>query len=136
MEKIIVQVEIDEKREKVWTCWTEPKHVMAWNHASEDWHCPYAENHLKVGEGFKYTMASVNGKMAFDFEGIYTAVEPYDLIAYELGDGRQVTVAFADIGNKTFVIESFDPETENSLELQKQGWQAILDNFKKYVEAL
>ncbi|MDI6032038.1 SRPBCC family protein [Flavobacterium sp. LB2P84] len=131
---ITVQNTINASIEKVWELWTAPEHVMKWNNASEDWHTPFAENDLKVGGKFKYTMASTDGTMRFDFEGIYTNVVDSSLIEYEMADGRKVKIVFEKDAKGIKVIESFDPETENSEEMQKNGWQAILDNFKKYVE--
>ncbi len=131
---ITVQNTINASIEKVWELWTGPEHVMKWNNASEDWHTPFAENDLKVGGKFKYTMASTDGTMRFDFEGIYTNVVNPSLIEYKLADDRKVKITFESQKNGVLLIEKFDPETENSEALQQQGWQAILDNFKKYVE--
>ncbi|MFV8371056.1 SRPBCC family protein [Flavobacterium sp. LB2P74] len=131
---ITVQDTINASIEKVWELWTAPEHVMKWNNASDDWHTPFAENDLKVGGKFKYTMASKDGTMGFDFEGIYTNVVNPSLIEYEVVDGRKVKIIFESQKNGVVLIEKFDPETENSEEMQKNGWQAILDNFKKYVE--
>ena len=131
---ITVQNTINASIEKVWELWTAPEHVMKWNNASEDWHTPFAENDLKVGGKFKYTMASKDGTMRFDFEGIYTNVGNPSLIEYKLADDRKVKITFESQKNGVLLIEKFDPETENSEALQQQGWQAILDNFKKYVE--
>jgi uncharacterized protein YndB with AHSA1/START domain len=131
---ITVQSTINASIEKVWELWTVPEHVMKWNNASDDWHTPFAENDLKVGGKFKYTMASKDGTMRFDFEGIYTNVVNTSLIEYEMADGRKVKIVFEKDAEGIKVIESFDPETENPEALQQQGWQAILDNFKKYVE--
>ena len=131
---ITVQSTINASIEKVWELWTTPEHVMNWNNASEDWHTPFAENDLKVGGKFKYTMASTDGTMRFDFEGIYTNVVNPSLIEYKLADDRKVKITFESQKNGVLLIEKFDPETENSEALQQQGWQAILDNFKKYVE--
>ncbi len=131
---ITVQNTINASIEKVWELWTAPEHVMKWNNASEDWHTPFAENDLKVGGKFKYTMASKDGTMRFDFEGIYTNVVNPSLIEYKLADDRKVKITFESQKNGVLLIEKFDPETENSEALQQQGWQAILDNFKKYVE--
>ncbi|MFV8344756.1 SRPBCC family protein [Flavobacterium sp. ZB4P13] len=131
---ITVQSTIKASVEKVWELWTAPQHVMKWNNASEDWHTPFAENDLKVGGKFKYTMASKDGKMSFDFEGIYTDVRNHSLIEYEMADGRKVKITFESQKNGIVLTEQFDPETENTEALQQQGWQAILDNFKKYVE--
>ena len=131
---ITVQNTINASIEKVWELWTGPEHVMKWNNASEDWHTPFAENDLKVGGKFKYTMASTDGTMRFDFEGIYTNVVNPSLIEYKLADDRKVKITFESQKNGVLLIEKFDPETENSEALQQQGWQAILDNFKKHVE--
>ncbi|MFV8338232.1 SRPBCC family protein [Flavobacterium sp. LB3P21] len=131
---ITVQNTINASIEKVWELWTAPEHVMKWNNASEDWHTPFAENDLKVGGKFKYTMASKDGTMRFDFEGIYTNVVSPSLIEYKLADDRKVKITFESQKNGILLIEKFDPETENSEALQQQGWQAILDNFKKHVE--
>ena len=106
-----------------------------WNFASEDWYGPKAENDLRVGGHFKYRMSSTDDKMGFDFEGDYTEVVIFSKISYKLGDDREVHVTFEGDHVSTKVVVAFDAETENSLELQKMGWQAILDNFKKYVEA-
>jgi uncharacterized protein YndB with AHSA1/START domain len=131
---ITVQSTINASMEKIWELWTAPEHVMKWNNASEDWHTPFAENDLKVGGKFKYTMASTDGTMRFDFEGVYTNVVNPSLIEYEMADGRKVKIVFEKDAEGIKVIESFDPETVNPEEMQKNGWQAILDNFKKYVE--
>jgi uncharacterized protein YndB with AHSA1/START domain len=131
---ITVKTAVNASIEKVWECWTTPQHIMKWNNASDDWHTPYAENDLKVGGKFKYTMASRDGTMSFDFEGEYTLVEEYKAIEYVIADGRKVKISFEVTSNRVEVIESFDPETENPKEMQRGGWQAILDNFKKYVE--
>lgn len=119
---------------KVWNCWTDPKHITKWNNASDDWHTPTAENDLRVGGKFSYRMEAKDGSMGFDFWGTYTRIEPFQFIGYTLGDERKVEISFLTEGNKTRIIETFDPEDINSVELQKTGWQAILNNFKKYVE--
>jgi uncharacterized protein YndB with AHSA1/START domain len=131
---ITVQATVNASIEKVWRLWTSPEYIKQWNHASDDWHSPYAENDLKTGGKFKYTMAAKDGSMSFDFEGIYTEVVDHSFIAYKLADERKVTVSFERQDDGVVVIEKFDPETENSEALQQQGWQAILDNFKKYAE--
>lgn len=121
--------------EKVWKCWSEPKHITNWCQASDDWHAPYAENDLRKDGKFKTTMAARDGSVSFDFEGIYTNVEQHKGIEYEMEDGRKVKITFSAKGKETEVVESFDPEGTNPLELQRQGWQSILNNFKKYTEA-
>ena len=120
--------------EKVWMFWTVPNHITRWTFASSDWHAPFAENDLRVGGKFKTTMAAKDGSVSFDFEGIYSEVEQHNKIAYVLADGRQVEISFEDADGKTLVTEVFDPEDQNPLDLQETGWQAILDNFKKYAE--
>lgn len=120
---------------EVWDYFTNPKHVTNWNFASDDWHCPKAENNLEVGKSFTYTMAAKNGEMSFDFSGRYTEIENYSKINYVLADDRKIFVTFKETENGIEVVEIFDPETENSEELQQAGWQMILDNFKKYTEA-
>lgn len=131
---ITVQSRVDASIEKVWKLWTSAEHVTKWNNASPDWHTPYAENNLRVGGKFKYTMAAKDGSMSFDFEGVYTDVVDHAFIGYTMADGRKVTVTFESLENGVLVTEKFDAETENSEALQQQGWQAILDNFKKYAE--
>jgi uncharacterized protein YndB with AHSA1/START domain len=131
---LTVQSTIYASIEKVWECWTSPEHIIKWNNASDDWHTPKAENDLKVGGKFKYTMASKDGKMSFDFEGIYTHVVNPSLIEYKLTDERKVKITFESQENGVVITEKFEPETENTEALQQQGWQAILDNFKKHVE--
>lgn len=133
---ISINTEINASIEKVWDSWTNPVHVMNWNFASDDWCCPKAVNTLKIGDGFNYTMSSKDGSMSFDFYGTYTEVIPEKLLLITLGDSRKVEVHFVANGDKTEIIESFEPEKENSEELQKTGWQSILDNFKKYTESI
>jgi uncharacterized protein YndB with AHSA1/START domain len=132
---ITVEATIKAPVEKVWKNWTEPKHITQWCQASEDWHAPHAENDLRNGGKFKTTMAAKDGSVSFDFGGSYTNVEQHKTIKYTMDDGRKVDVNFSGNGNETKVIETFEAETENSPEMQRQGWQAILDNFKKYTES-
>ena len=134
MESITVETEVNAGIKKVWDYWTNPLHIFHWNFASDDWHCPSAENDPRVGGSFKYNMASRDGKFSFDFEGIYNEIETEKMIAYELGDGRRVTILFTDLGNKSKIVETFDPENTNPMEMQRGGWQSILDNFRKYTE--
>lgn len=131
---ITVQTKIKASIDKIWDLWTLPEHITQWNMASDDWYTPYAENDLKVGGKFKCTMASKDGTMSFDFIGTYSAIQDKKLIAYTIEDGRIVIVVFEEQEDGFEVREYFEPETVNSEELQHQGWQAILDNFKKYVE--
>ncbi len=134
VKSITVRALVDASVEKVWDYWTNPEHIVNWNNASDDWHTPFAENDLKVGGKFKATMAAKDGSMSFDFEGTYTEVEPHKKIVYNIADGRKVSIGFDIMDGKVIITESFEPESENSLDLQRGGWQAILNNFKAYVE--
>lgn len=131
---ITISATINAPVEKVWLFWTTPEHIMRWNNASDDWHTPSAVNDLRPGGSFTSTMAAKDGSMSFDFTGIYDTVETHQKIAYTLGDDRTVMVLFEAHGQTTTVTESFDTEDVNAAEMQRAGWQAILDNFKKYVE--
>ncbi|MBI5540625.1 MAG: SRPBCC family protein [Bacteroidia bacterium] len=131
---ITVQTTINAPIEKVWKCWTSPEDIVIWNTASEDWHSPHAENDLRVGGNFNYRMESKDRSMGFDFFGVYNKVITHKLIEYTLGDGRKATVIFKETNNKVEVIEDFEAENENSYELQKIGWQTILNNFRKHTE--
>lgn len=132
---ITVETSIDAPLQKVWEYWTEPEHIIKWNSASGDWHTPRAENDLRVGGSFVCRMEAKDGSFGFDFGGEYDAITPYEYIEYTLGDGRKVKIDFKADGKQTKVAESFDAESENSVEIQKGGWQSILDNFKRYTEA-
>ena len=131
---ITVKSTINASIDKVWEFWTLPEHITKWSFASPDWHTPYAENDLREGGKFKSTMAAKDGSMSFDFEGEYTLVEKNKTIEYVMADGRKVEISFEATSNGVEVTESFDPETQNPEEMQRGGWQAILDNFKSYVE--
>lgn len=135
-EKINITVEatVNVPVEKVWKFWTSPEHIIKWNSPSEDWHTPKAENDLRVGGSFTSRMEAKDGSFGFDFGGIYDQVKTNELIAYTLGDGRTVKIQFSANGDSTTVTESFDAESENPVEMQRGGWQAILDNFKTYTE--
>lgn len=130
MEKTItIGVHIHSDIDTVWDAYTNPEHIVNWNAASDDWHCPKSENDLKVGGKFSSTMAAKDGSMEFDFWGTYDEIIPKELIAYTMGDGRKVEVEFQSDDHCVNVIIEFEPESENSLELQQQGWGAILENF-------
>lgn len=131
---ITVEAMVNAPIEKVWNYWTTPQHITQWNNASDDWHCPKAENDLTRGGKFSATMAAKDGSFSFDFWGIYDDVIENELIMYTMGDGRKATVTFASIGDVTKVTEIFEAEDQNSIELQQSGWQAILNNFKKHTE--
>lgn len=121
--------------EKVWQYFSAPEHIIKWNNASEDWHTPHAENDLRTGGKFHSRMEAKDGSFGFDFSGTYDEVKEHELIAYSLGDGRKVSIHFSPNGNDTDIKETFEAETINPTEMQRNGWQAILDNFKKYVES-
>jgi len=121
--------------EKVWERWTVPEHIIKWNNASDDWHTTHAENDLRIGGKFLSRMEAKDGSLGFDFIGIYDLVKENKLLEYTLGDGRKVIIVFTGIGNTTNIVETFEAESENSIEMQRSGWQAILENFKKYAEA-
>lgn len=133
--KITIEATINADIEKVWKIWTDPEHIVKWNAASDDWHTTKAENDLKPGGKFSSRMEAKDGSFGFDFEGIYDVVEKYKQIAYTMSDGRTVDTYFTKEGNATKVVSTFDAETENPVEMQRDGWHAILNNFKKYVEA-
>lgn len=131
---ITVETTVNAPVSKVWDYWSEPKHITKWCQASDDWHAPHAENDLKTGGKFTTTMAAKDGSVSFDFGGVYTKVEKNKAIDYAMGDGRKVNIVMSDLGNSTKIVETFEAESENPVEMQRGGWQAILDNFKKYTE--
>ncbi len=137
-EKSVITIESSVKApiEKVWKSWTEPAHITKWNFASDDWHTPRAENDLRVGGKFLSRMEAKDGSFGFDFEGVYDEIEPLAVIAYSLGDGRKVRTKFRQDGENTMIATDFDAESENPVDMQKAGWQAILNNFKRYTEGL
>ena len=132
---ITIEALINAPIEKVWEFWTKTEHIMVWNAASDDWHTPSATNDLRTGGKFTSRMEAKDGSFGFDFEGIYDEVINMELIKYSMADGRKVQVDFIKEGNNTQIIEKFDPESVNPIDMQKTGWQAILNNFKKYTEA-
>lgn len=131
---IKVEATVNAPIQKVWAFWTSPEHIVNWNNASEDWHTPKAENDLHVGGKFVFTMAARDGSVSFDFNGVYDEVVENQAIEYTIEDGRKVKIAFKSVGDRTEIIETFEAENQNPPELQQAGWQAILDNFKKYTE--
>lgn len=132
---ITIEATVNAPVEKVWEYWTGPEHITQWNNASDDWHTTKAENDLKVGGKFSSRMEAKDGSMGFDFWGIYDEIKTNELIAYTMGDERKATNIFTSDGNKTKVVTTFEAETQNPIEIQKGGWQAILNSFKKYTEA-
>ena len=134
IKKITVQTMVNAPVEKVWEAWTNPGDIMQWNNASPGWHTPKASNDLRQGGKFSFTMAAKDGSMSFDFEGVYDAVKPNEQISYTLADRRKVTVLFETRNGSTHITETFEAEGMHPLPMQQAGWQAILDNFKKYAE--
>lgn len=135
-QQINVKANINAPVEKVWKAWNTPADIMVWNTADASWHCPSSRNDLRVGGTFSNRMEAKDGSFGFDFEGVYDRVDLHQEIAYTMADGRQVTVVFTDQDGNTEVETKFDAENENDPELQRQGWQAILNNFVKYVESI
>ena len=134
MTQITVQVTVNLDSKNVWELWTNPKHIMNWNFASDDWECPYAKNDLRISGKFLFTMSAKDGSAKFDFEGTYSNMEKFKHIEYNIIDGRKVKIQFIPQQNATKIIETFEIEKTNTEERQRGGWQAILDNFKKYAE--
>ncbi|MCT4787096.1 SRPBCC family protein [Exiguobacterium aestuarii] len=134
MESNVVTIStlVDTPIEKVWELWTAPDHIKQWNHASEDWHTTEAENDLRVGGKFRSRMEAKDNSMGFDFEGVYEEIQVNEIIQYRLDDERRVRISFAPEGDQTKIVETFDADSMNPVELQRQGWQAILDNFTRY----
>lgn len=135
--KTVIKVEVSVKApiEKVWKYWSEPSHITKWCNASDDWHAPHAENDLRNNGNFKTTMAAKDGSVSFDFEGTYKNVETHKVIEYNIADGRRVEIRFSENGGETKITENFDAENIHPAEMQREGWQAILNNFKKYTES-
>jgi uncharacterized protein YndB with AHSA1/START domain len=132
--EITVETLVNAPEEIVWKYWTTPEAITRWNYASEDWHTPKAENDLRDGGKFNFRMESKDGSMGFDFWGVYNKIIPNRQIEYTIGDGRKVRIDFFPLENKTEIVEVFEAETENPIEMQRGGWQAILDNFKRFTE--
>ena len=135
MKLITVKASINAPLSQVWKKWTNVHHVTKWNFASPDWYCPSAKNNFVEGGEFHYTMAANDGSFCFDFWGTYQKIAIKKSLDITLGDGRKMFVYFEKLGDQTIIEEQFEPENENSEELQQAGWQAILDNFKEYVES-
>ncbi|WP_297332981.1 SRPBCC family protein [Flavobacterium sp.] len=133
-EKITVTATVDADAAKAWQCYTQPEHITQWNFASDDWQCPWAENDMKPGGKYIARMEAKDGSMGFDFEAVYDEVNPGESFTYTMPDGRRVDVTFTENKNVTDVTVVFDPENIHPVDFQKAGWQAILDNYKKYTE--
>lgn len=136
MNPLTVKTVVKAPMTKVWESWTKPEHIEQWAFAPDDWEARGAENDLRDGGKFKTTMAARDKSASFDFTGVYAAVKEHELIAYDLEDGRHVKIEFSEVPEGVKVVETFDPETENSEEMQRSGWQAIMDNFKKHTESI
>ena len=134
--KITIKTTIAADRQKVWDYYTKPEHITQWNFAADTWHCPSASNDMQVGGKYLARMEAKDGSFGFDFEAVYNEITDGESYIYTMPDNRVVNILFNEHGNQTEVTIIFDPENENPLELQQQGWQAILDNFKGYVENL
>ncbi len=130
---ITVRALINTTVEKVWNSWTGTDHIIKWNCPSPEWHTPKANHDLKPGGNFNYRMKARDGSFGFDFGGVFDQVEENKVLAYTLSDGRKVAIRFIRQGNQTEIVQHFEAETENTVEMQQTGWQAILDNFKQYV---
>ncbi|MFN0188448.1 MAG: SRPBCC domain-containing protein [Bacteroidia bacterium] len=137
MKKMItVSTSVNASIEKVWNAWNAPAHITHWYFASDDWYAPKAENDLQEGKKFSISMAAKDGSFSFDLIGEYENIKENEYIEYTLEDGRNVQITFEVADHKVFITESFEPENENPEEMQRDGWQAILDNFKKHVEKI
>ena len=134
--KITVETLVKADLDRVWSAWSNPEDIKQWNAASDDWHTPQATVDLREGGKFVARMEAKDGSAGFDFEGTYTRVAPRKLIEYRMPDGRGVRIEFTERAGAVHVSETFDAETENTPELQRQGWQAILDNFAQHVQKL
>ena len=133
--RITISTQVNKPVDHVWKIWTDPEHIKQWNAASDDWHCPKADNDLRTGGSFSSTMAARDGSFSFDLAGVYDDVQLHKRIAYTMSDGRSCEILFEEKDGGTLVTESFDAEAQNPIEMQRDGWQAILDKFKKYAEA-
>ena len=131
---ITIETKVKAPVARVWEYWSAPEHITKWNNASSDWHTPTATNDLRAGGAFTARMEAKDGSAGFDFGGTYTKVVKYKQIDYTMGDGRNVRITFDENDGLTHLTETFDPESENSRDMQQQGWQSILENFRKYAE--
>lgn len=131
---ITIDSTVNAGADRIWEYWTKPEHITRWNSASDEWHTPQAENDLRKGGKFLFRMETKDGSMGFDFTGVYNEVIPKKVIAYKLEDGRNVDILFREETGQTHIIQTFEAEHENPIEMQRDGWQAILNNFKNYAE--
>jgi len=131
---ITIQTTVNAPIALIWESWTKPEHITKWCSASEDWHTPKAENDLRAGGRFSSRMEAKDGSMGFDFGGTYDAVRENEYIAYTMDDARKVSITFSTSGGQTAITETFEAENQNPVEMQRAGWQSILDNFRRYTE--
>ena len=131
---ITIETTVEAPVEKAWQYWTDPAYITRWCFATDDWHAPFAENDLRTGGKFVTRMEAKDHSYGFDFGGIYEEVKLFAKIIYSLGDGRSVRIDFVALGDQTKITETFDAEDVFSAEQQKNGWQAILDNYKKLAD--
>lgn len=136
VKKVTIETTINAPVEKVWKAWTDPDHITKWNFASDDWHSPWAKSDFREGGNFSARMEAKDGSMGFDFGGVYDVIRKNEFIEYTMSDGRKVQTSFSGDEGKTKLVETFDAENTHPVEFQKAGWQAILDNFKKYAESI
>ncbi len=135
-DKIKIDAVVTGDIHKIWDLWTNPEHVVNWNFASDEWYCPRAISDFEIGGKLNYRMEAKDGSFGFDFEAIFDDIQQLKKVSYNMLDGRNATTLFEDLGNGTASITThFDPEGVNPIEMQKFGWQAILNNFKKYAES-
>ena len=132
---ITIETIINAPLDQVWKAFNSPEDIVKWNQASDDWYCPKAENDLQVGGKLNSTMAAKDGSFQFEFEAKYDEIIPNKFIRYYIADGRWVEINFHEENNLTKITEKFEPESQNPTEMQQQGWQAILNSFKNYVES-
>ncbi len=132
--KVTIETTVSANTKKVWDYWNKPEHITKWNFAADDWHCPKAENDLRVGGRLKSRMEAKDGSFGFDFEATYDEVIDQKKITYTMLDGRQATTDFENLTAKQKLQQSLMPRMKTRLRCKEGGWQAILDNFKKYVE--
>lgn len=133
-QKITIQAVISADRQKVWEYYTQPEHITKWNFADPSWHCPSATNDMKVGGRYIARMEAKDGSIGFDFEATYNEIKAGEKFSYTMTDNRVVEANFKELGEETELTIIFDAENENPVDMQKQGWQSILNNFKKYTE--
>jgi len=132
--KITIQAVVAADRQKVWNCYTQPEHITKWNFATDTWHCPAASNDMRVGGKYLARMEAKDGSFAFDFEAVYNEIVDGEKFTYTMPDNREIQVSFEKMDDKTRVTVTFDPENVNPVDLQRDGWQSILDNFRRYAE--